>query len=106
MVPWLHLALMCLSGLLAPWGPTISQGSPFSCVTQHQIPLAGPNAWEEEDVGTFGVMVFVFPGHSDVGWGPAVLEMAEHRPARGRGKRQQPLSMELQQQRGQTESWA
>ena len=60
----------------------------------------------KKEEGTFGVMGFVFPGHSDVGWGPAVLEMAEHRLGHGRGKRQQPLSMELQQQRGQAEAWA
>ena len=54
----------------------------------------------------FEGMVFVFPGHSDVGWGPAVLEMAEHRAGHGRGKGQQPLFMELQQQRGQAGDWA
>ena len=60
----------------------------------------------KKEEGTFGVMVFVFPGHSDVGWGPAVLEMAEHRPGHGKGKRQQRLSVELQQQRGQAGDWA
>lgn len=52
------------------------------------------------------MMVFVLPGHSDMGCGPAVLEMAEHSLPMARGKRQQPLSMELQQQRGQApEGW-
>lgn len=32
----------------------------------------------------FGVIVFVFPGHCYMWWGPAFLEMAEHLPAHGK----------------------
>lgn len=51
---------------------------------QRDIPDHHPQyiMWEKKEKGgTFGVMVFFFPSHHHVSWGPALLEMAGHLPA-------------------------
>ena len=47
--------------------------------------MLGNNIWgKKKEEGTLGVMVFVFPRERWACWSPAVLEMAELLPARGK----------------------
>lgn len=110
---WLHVAPLCHKGPLVPSGPTVSQGFPWFHVPQnvtgfslflHQ-PGANPSAGVKCLARSKGEHLekWILPSQVTVTWDGALLSwrwLNTGLPVGG-CKRQQPLSMELQQQRGQ-----